>query len=112
MPISGSDGPFLLIAALMAFGATALAVLLFGRRLARRSRFLAIAACALTVPVLIIGLAMVLLVAAPGGPPPNDAPAMLFLALTTLAVLSCTISIPASILLITRIDRTEVGKLP
>ncbi|WP_198159818.1 hypothetical protein [Sphingomonas horti] len=94
----------MLVAALVVFGLTALAAYLFGRRLARRSRFLAILACASTVPVLIIASALALLITAPDGSPPNDAPAMLFVALTTVAMLSCIVSIPASALLIRKAD--------
>ena len=106
MPIasSWSDVPFLLVASLVVFGLTALATFLFGRRVARRSRLLAILACAATVPLLIVAAAIILAVTAPTGPPPNDAPAMLFLALITMAALSCVISVPASALLILRAD--------
>lgn len=91
---------FLLIASAVVFGATALAARLFGRRLAKRSRALAVLTCAMAVPVLVAALAAFLLATAPKGPPPNDGPAMLFMALTTLALLSCVVSVPASALLL------------
>lgn len=105
MPIasSWSDVLFLLIAAAVILGATALAVYLFGRRLAKRSRTLAVFTCAVAVPMLIAAVAGFLLATAPQGPPPNDGPAMLFVALTTLALLSCLVSVPASVLLIRRV---------
>jgi hypothetical protein len=99
---SWSDVLFLLVVAVIVFGATALAVYLFGRRIATRSRALAVFICGMAVPILIVGLAVVLLTTAPQGPPPNDGPAMLFMALVTLALLSCVVSVPASVLLIRR----------
>ena len=102
MPIasSWSDVLFLLIAAAVLFGATALAVYLFGRRLAKRNRAFAVFTCAVAVPVSIAAAAVFLLATAPQGPAPNDGPAMLFIALATLALLSCVVSVPASVLLI------------
>ena len=97
---SWSDVLFLLVAAVVVFGATALAVRLFGRSLSKRSRALAVVICALAVPVLIAAIAALLLATAPQGPPPNDGPAMLFIALMTLALLSFLVSVPASVLLI------------
>jgi amino acid transporter len=104
MPIasSWSDLLFLLIAAVIVFGTTALAVYLFGRRLAKRSRSLAILTCASIAPILIVAAAVFLLAIPPQGPPPNDGPAMLFMALITLAALSCVVSVPASVLLMRR----------
>lgn len=93
---SWSDVLFLLVAAAVVFGATALAVRLFGRSLSKRNRALAVVICASAVPVLMA----LLLATAPQGPPPNDGPAMLFIALMTLALLSFLVSVPASVLLI------------
>ena len=106
MPIasSWSDVLFLLVAAAVVFGATALAVRLFGRRLSKRSRALSVVTCAMAVSVLIAAIAVLLVSTAPQGPPPNDGPAMLFIALTTLALLSCLVSVPASVLLIRRVS--------
>lgn len=111
MPIasSWSDVLFLLIAAAIVFGVTALAVFLFGNRLARRNRWLAFISCAATVPALIAALAIFLVVTASQGRPPNDAPAMLFVALFTLAMLSCIISIPTSALLIAKATNKDGG---
>jgi hypothetical protein len=103
MPIWGQV-LFLLVASLVVFGLTALATVLFGRRVARRSRLLAILACAATAPLLIVAAAIILAEIAPTGPPPNDAPAMMFVALLTMAAFSCVISGPASALLILRAD--------
>jgi hypothetical protein len=103
MPIWGQV-LFLLVASLVVFGLTALATFLFGRRVARRSRLLAILACAATVPLLIVAVAIILAETAPTGPPPNDAPAMMYVALLTMAAFSCVISMPASALLILRAD--------
>jgi hypothetical protein len=103
MPIWGQV-LFLLVASLVVFGLTALAIFLFGRRVARRSRLLAILACAATLPLLIVAVAIILAKTAPTGPPPNDAPAMTYVALLTMAAFSCVISVPASALLILRAD--------
>lgn len=102
MPIasSWSDVLFLLIAAALVFGATWLAIYMFGRRLAKRSRALAVFTCAMLVPAAIVGTAVFLVSTALQGPPPNDGPAMLFMALMTLALLSCLVSVPTSVLLI------------
>jgi hypothetical protein len=103
MPIWGQV-LFLLVASLVVFGLTALATVLFGRRAARRSRLLAILACAATVPLLIVAVAIIQVETAPTGPEPNDAPAMVYVALLTMAAFSCVISVPASALLILRAD--------
>jgi hypothetical protein len=110
VPIASSwnDVPVLLIAAALVVGATAFAVHLFGRRLAKRSRTLAVFSCAVTAPVLIAAVAVFSLAIAPQGPPPNDEPAMLFMALTTLALFACVVSVPASVLLLTR--KAYLGK--
>lgn len=107
MPItpSGREVLFLLIAAGIVCGVTVFAVFLFGNRLARRNRWLAFISCAATVPVCIAALAIFLLATAPEGPPPNDAPAMLFVALFTLSLMSCIISIPTSAILIAKAKR-------
>jgi hypothetical protein len=108
MPIWGQV-LFLLVASLVVFGVTALATVSFGRRVARRSRLLAILACAATVPLLIVAVAIILAKTAPTGPLSNDgqvmmndAPVMVYVALLTMAALSCVISVPASVLLILR----------
>ncbi len=102
MPIATSwdDVWFLLIAAAIVALLTAVVVKMIGHRLARRSRALAVFICALTVPASICLLAIVLLVTAPNGPPPNDAPAMVFIALFTLGLLSAIVSVPTSAFLV------------
>jgi hypothetical protein len=104
MPIvsSSSDILFLLITAAIVAALTALGAKLFGYRIARKSRLVAALACALAVPLAIVVVAIILLATAPQGPPPNDGPAMLFLALTTLALISAAVSFPTSALLIYR----------
>jgi|SRR5690242_20558433 len=108
MPIvsSASDFLFLLITVAIVAALTALGVRLFGYRIARKSRPVAALVCGIVVPLAIVLIAIALLATAPQGPPPNDGPAMLFLALTTLAFISAVVSFPTSVLLIYRENRT------
>lgn len=104
MPIasSWSDAVFLVAFAAIVTVVTALAVRLFGNRLKARNRALAVVVCSSIVPVLIVGLAFLQVATAPRMPPPNDAPAMAFIAILSLAALSIPVSFATSAVLILR----------
>lgn len=107
MPILSSwfDVAFMLVFAALVVGATSLVVKLFGKRLARSTRVGAIVVCGLTVPTIIFGLAILQVKTAPVGPPPNDGPAMVFVALLMLVLISIPVSAVTSAFLILRKSR-------
>lgn len=88
---------------------TAASVWLLGRKLVRRSRVAAMLVCALVAPFLLFALAIIQLLLAPTGPPPNDAPAMVFIATLFMAGLSLLVSFPTSLLLFLMTGRRERG---
>ena len=98
MPIatSGRDIIALLAVGFVVFGLTAGLVKVLGVRIASRSRVLAFLTCGLAVPIALIGLAFLQLHLARKLPPPNDAPAMMFIAIATLAVLTIPVSLATS----------------
>jgi hypothetical protein len=107
MPIFASwfDLAFIMVFVAIVASVTALAVRLFGRRIARSSRVVAISVCGMTVPTVIFGLAIFQIKTAPVGPPPNDGPAMFFVALLTLVLISVPVSALTSVFLILRKSR-------
>jgi hypothetical protein len=77
---------------------TAGAALVMGRALLHRSRPLAIMACGLVVPMLLVLVALIQIGTAPRLPSPNDGPAMVFVGLLLLALLSLPIAVATSTL--------------
>lgn len=91
-----SNVVFILIFAAIVAGLTALVSRLIGRQLAARNHVVAFIVCGAIVPAVVYALAWVMFATAPQGPPPNDGPAMLHIAITTLAVWAAPVSFPTS----------------
>jgi drug/metabolite transporter (DMT)-like permease len=96
------DGPVLLVGAAIVALLTLAFMATIGKRIARRSRTVAVLAGAAFLPGCVIALAYGLLISAPEGPPPNDAPAMLFGALFVLAICATPVSFLTSVAYIVR----------
>jgi hypothetical protein len=97
----------LLSALLVVAGVTGLAVMSFGRRLAERQKLLAILACSACAPGIVLGLAVFQISTAPTLPPPNDGPAMLFVALLMYGALAIPISVATSAILLFRFPASK-----
>jgi hypothetical protein len=90
---------FIVVVLTMAFMAIA------GRRVIPTSRALAVILGAAFVPALGVVIAALLLWTAPDAPPPNDAPAMLFVALASLSMWALPVSFAASVACVLRCRR-------
>lgn len=102
------DGPFLLVGAAIVALLTLAFMATIAKRIARRSRTVAVLAGAAFLPGCVIAIAYSLLVSAPEGPPPNDAPAMLFGALFVLAICATPVSVLTSVAYVAG-RRSKVG---
>ena len=79
-----------------------------GKRIARFSRAAALLIGAVFVPALVIVTGIVLAATAPKGPPPNDGPAMLFIALIVLSICFLPFSLVAAAIYVRRLRRKGV----
>jgi CDP-diglyceride synthetase len=93
------DLPGLMIFALVIAGLTVLAVVTFGRMIAKRNRLLALLACSVVAPGVLLAYGAYMLQTS-NGPPPNDWGAMAFIACVALATLSLPVSFATSGLMI------------
>ncbi|UVO50605.1 hypothetical protein M0208_08775 [Sphingomonas sp. SUN019] len=86
------DASFIVIGAMAAALLTFAFMATAGRRIASKSRTVAVLAGTAFLPVCGIAIAYALLASAPEGPPPNDGSAMLFMALIVLSICTTPIS--------------------
>ncbi|MCW6532565.1 hypothetical protein NED98_20145 [Sphingomonas sp. MMSM20] len=106
---SAGDAPFVVVAALIVAMLTFIFMATVGQRIMRVSRTLAVLAGTTFVPAIGILIAYALLCAAPDGPPPNDGPAMLFMALLVLSICTVPISLIVSAVYVVRRRREDIS---
>jgi len=104
MPIATSLKDWLLLGGIevVIIAVTAMLTATVGRLLARRSRLLAFACSGIAVPVGIFLFAIISAKTAPAAPPPNDAPAMFFVAMLSLSLLALPFSLATAGLFVFR----------
>ena len=102
--------PAFLAIALVACALTLAVSVTLGRRIARRTRFLAIVICSLFWPIapfIWVGIGQW---SDPGPPPPNDGPAMAILGALLLAVISFPFALVTSCIVMLRTHPRRSGR--